>query len=51
MDSDFIKLKDPSIVYETGDLKAKSWKDAQKLPADIIFIKSSCVESMCESGR
>ena len=29
----FVKLDDPKIVYETGPLKDKVWKDAQSLPS------------------
>lgn len=29
---DSIELEDCGIVYETGDLKTKEWKDYQKLP-------------------
>ena len=32
-DSDVV-LGDPAIVYETGPLKTKKWKDAQNFPND-----------------
>ncbi len=32
-DSDVV-LTDPAIVYETGPLKTKKWKDAQHFPND-----------------
>ena len=32
VNGDFVKLDDPSIVYETGELNGKSFKDAQNLP-------------------
>lgn len=39
-----VLLKDPSIVYETGDLDTKSWKDAQKLP-NKLYVQINCIES------
>ena len=29
-----VVLNDPAIVYETGPLKTKKWKDAQHFPND-----------------
>jgi hypothetical protein len=29
-----VVLNDPAIVYETGPLKTKKWKDAQNFPND-----------------
>lgn len=40
----FIKLEDPSVVYETGAFDNKTWKDAQKLPHD-AYIMVHSVES------
>lgn len=39
-----VKLKDASIVYETGSLTDKVWKDAQKLPHD-WYIQCAMIES------
>lgn len=39
-----VKLADASIVYETGSLGDKNWKDAQKLPND-WYVQLSAVES------
>lgn len=39
-----ILLKDAKIVYETGPLNNKDWKDAQALPND-IYVQSSAIES------
>lgn len=39
-----VKLYDAAIVYETGDLTEKAWKDAQKLPDD-WYVQLSAVES------
>lgn len=30
----FATLSEPAIVYETGPLNSKKWKDAQNLPSD-----------------
>jgi len=40
-----VKLQDPSIVYETGDWADKSWADAQKLPADTIYVQIGHIEA------
>ena len=47
----FILLEDASIVYETGELKAKTFKDAQLLPTKTWYVKTDCVESYGVSGR
>jgi hypothetical protein len=39
-----VRLDNPSIVYETGDLCSSTWKDAQKLP-NSAYIMLSCIES------
>ena len=39
-----IMLSDASIVYETGPLQEKSWKDAQPLPHD-LYVMLNSVES------
>ena len=40
-----IKLEDPSLVYETGEWTAKSWKDAQKLGNKYHYIATGMIES------
>lgn len=40
----FIKLEDPAIVYETGDLCAKTDKDAQMLPSP-HYVQMGFIES------
>ncbi len=42
-----VKLKDAKIVYETGELTAKNWKDAQPLPND-WYVQISAIESFGE---
>lgn len=39
-----ILLKDPFIVYETGEFSSKSWKDAQKLP-NKLHVQTNAIES------
>lgn len=39
-----IKLESPKIVYETGPLNTKEWKDAQNLPQP-IYLRMSAIES------
>lgn len=45
-----VLLTDAAIVYETGELTAKKFLDAQKLPAD-CYVRTACIESYCKSGR
>lgn len=40
----FAKLTDAGIVYETGELTTKDWKDMQKLPHD-VYVMLRTVES------
>ena len=42
-----VVLNDPAIVYETGPLKTKKWKDAQNFPHD-WHIQRSSIESFGE---
>ena len=35
----------PCIVYETGPLCEKDWKDAQPLPHDELYVMVSAIES------
>ena len=39
-----VLLADAKIVYETGDLSTKTWKDAQQLPGE-WYVQTSCIES------
>ena len=39
-----VKLESASIVYETGELHTKSWKDAQALP-NTWYVQTRCIES------
>ena len=42
-----VVLSDPAIVYETGPLKTKKWKDAQNFPYD-WHVRKSSIESFGE---
>ena len=39
-----VKLSDAAVVYETGALNDKSWKDAQALPQD-WYVSTAAIES------
>ena len=39
-----VRLDDAAIVYETGPLCDKAWKDAQKLP-HATYVMLACIES------
>ena len=39
-----VLLKDAGIVYETGELNSKDWKDMQKLPND-WYVSTQSIES------
>lgn len=40
----YVTLTDPAIVFETGPLGTKKWKDAQSLPKD-WHVQRSSIES------
>jgi hypothetical protein len=44
VNSVFVKLEDPKIVYETGPFSGP-YKDAQNLPAKEWYVQLSAVES------
>lgn len=46
----YVQLEDASIVFETGELIAKTFKDAQKLPA-VWYVQTAAIESFGKSGR
>ena len=39
-----VKLEDAGIVYETGELGTKTWKDMQDLPG-AWYVQTSAIES------
>ena len=40
-----VLLGDPWIVYETGAWTDKAWKDAQRLPADKVYVQRASIEA------
>ena len=42
-----VKLDDASIVYETGPLTTKEWKDAQRLP-NSVYVQTTSIEMFGE---
>lgn len=45
-----VLLEGAFIVYETGELTADKFADAQKTPAP-LYVRTSAIESYCKSGR
>ncbi len=45
VNENYILLKDPSIVFETGDFSNKEWDDCQSLCTDEFYIQKSSIES------
>jgi len=39
VNSEYVKLEDASIVYETGSFSEKDWADAQALPNPVYIMK------------
>ena len=44
VNSTYVKLENPKIVYETGAFNTKEWKDAQELPSD-LYLQTAMIES------
>ena len=44
VNSTCVLLEDAAIVYETGELNSKTWKDAQKLPKN-WYVQIASIES------
>lgn len=44
VNNDCVKLEDAAIVYETGPLQEKEWKDAQALPHP-VYVMLRTIES------
>ncbi|MDA0690591.1 MAG: hypothetical protein O3A78_01485 [Nitrospinae bacterium] len=44
VNNSYVILTDPAIVFETGPLGTKKWKDAQNLPKD-WYVQISSIES------
>jgi hypothetical protein len=48
VNSTFIQVSNPSIVYETGPWNNKDWKDCQKLPTDKVTLNIAHIEAIFE---
>jgi hypothetical protein len=44
VNGEFVQLSDAAIVYETGPLNSKEWKDAQPIP-NPLYVMLRSVES------
>jgi len=45
VNTDFVKLEDPKIVYETGVFRSPEYKDAQLLHTKEWYVRVSSLES------
>jgi hypothetical protein len=45
VNADFAKLRDPSIVYETGPWADKTFNNVQRLHTDVWYVRIQHVES------
>jgi hypothetical protein len=45
VNSTFVVLEDPAIVYETGDFCLKNFKDEQKLHVKQWYVQTRAIES------
>jgi hypothetical protein len=45
VDTDCVLLAEPSIVYETGEWSAATWKDAQRLHCEKLYVQRGAIES------
>ena len=45
VNSTFVVLEEPAIVYETGDFNLKNFRDEQKLYADFWYVQTRSIES------
>ena len=45
VNTEFVKLKNPKIVYETGPFTLKEWADAQELPNEFWYVRTEAIES------
>ena len=43
-----VKLAEAKVVYETGDLQADKWQDAQKLRSTHLYVRTNAIESYSE---
>jgi hypothetical protein len=47
VNADCVLLEDGGIVYETGPLDSKSWKDLQKIPGP-LYVRIASIEAFAK---
>lgn len=47
VNSDCVLLEDGGIVYETGELSAKTWKDKQNIPGP-LYVRIASIEAFAK---
>jgi hypothetical protein len=45
VNTEFVELENPAIVYETGPWTDKNYKDVQKLHVKTFYVRTSAIES------
>ena len=45
VNSTFVVLEEPAIVYETGEFYTKNFKDEQKLHVKVWYVQTQAIES------
>jgi hypothetical protein len=45
VNSDFVELEDPAIVYETGQWSNAKFTDEQKLHCKVFYVRTPAIES------
>lgn len=46
-----VRLDDAKVVYETGELTASEYQDAQPVPTGTLYVRLTAVEAYGASGR
>jgi hypothetical protein len=45
VNTEFVELEDPAIVYETGPWNTKGFKDEQKLHTKTFYVRTPAIEA------
>jgi hypothetical protein len=45
VNNDFVKLRNPRIVYETGSFTAPAWRDAQDMGVEFAYVRIPAIEA------
>jgi hypothetical protein len=45
VNTDFVELEDPAIVYETGQWSNKNYTDEQRLHAKVFYVRTPAIEA------